>query len=316
MIKKLPLVSILVPIYGVEKCIKDCVDSLLMQSYNNIEYIFVNDCTPDNSITILKETAAAYQKKIIIVNNPHNLGSASSRNVGLDVAKGDYICFVDSDDILPQNAIESLVDAAQCSGADIIRGQLLRFSNGWQGTFSKFHQTDIVSYRTSLLDWGTIPVGVWGGLYKKDLFSDNLRFFDGLNFGEDFGLSTRLALKANSVKVVSETVYLYRINEKSMTQVYTEKNAKDLIDISDRIKKIYENRPDYNLYKSAINRGRARMKTIMLLQLDPKVTPQYTDIFPELKDEKLPFEIRAKLWAMEHNYRLVYKVFNRIFKKR
>lgn len=312
-----PLVSVIVPVYNVESYLRDCVESLMLQSYHNTELIFIEDHSPDNSIAILRECISSYvQKKIIVIENRVNRGSAYSRNEGINVAKGDYICFVDSDDILPQNAIESLVDAAQCSGADIIRGQLLRFSNGWQGTFSKFHQTDIVSYRISLLDWGTTPLGVWGGLYKKDLFSDNLRFFDGLNFGEDFGMSTRLALKANSVKVISETVYLYRINEKSMTQVYTEKNAKDLIDISDRIKKIYENRPDYYLYKTAINRGRARMKTIMLLQLDPKVTPQYTDIFPELKDEKLPFGIRAKLWAMEHNYRLVYKVFNRIFKRR
>lgn len=310
-----PLVSILVPVYGVEKYVGDCVDSIFAQTYKNIEVIFVNDCTPDASREIIERKISENPNiSAQIIDNSRNMGSASTRNVGLRYASGDYICFVDSDDILPKDAISILITAAQIKGADIVRGNIERlYANGVRFAFSQQFPNDIIEFRCGLLNWGKYPMSVWGGVYRRSLLTqNNLLFFPNLNFGEDYGLTTRIAYVAKSVEIVNETVYLYRVNDLSMTQVYKEKNASDLIEISNRIKTFYESKPDYKIYEKALERGRARLKTIMLLQLSKELSPKYANVFPELKDFDLPCYLRLSLWAMEHNYRFLYKVLNRL----
>jgi len=310
-----PLVSILVPVYGVEKYVGDCVDSIFAQTYKNIEVIFVNDCTPDGSRKIVERKISENPNiSAQIIDNSQNMGSASTRNVALRHASGDYICFVDSDDLLPKDAISILISAAQIKGADIVRGNIERFySSGVRIAFSQQLPNDIIEFRCGLLNWGKYPMGVCGGVYRRTLLTDyNMSFFPNLNFGEDYGLTTRLAYVAKSVEIVDETIYLYRVNDLSMTQVYKEQNAADLIEISNRIKTFYESKPDYKIYKKALERGRARLKTILLIQLSKELSPKYANAFPELKNVDLPYYMRLSLWAMEHNYRFLYKVLNRL----
>lgn len=312
---KIPFVSILVPVYGVEDYIAECAESLFEQTYDNIEYIFVNDCTPDRSLEVLGRTADRYpERKIKIINNSQNAGLATSRNVALNAATGDYICFVDSDDLLPRIAIELMVSIAEQSQADIVRGRIVRFSDEGEELFSRQQPNDIIAFRKALLDWGCFPLGVWGGIYKRNLFTDNnLTFYDGLNFGEDFGMSCRVAYFAKKVAVIDDIVYKYRVNQQSMTQAYKERNAIDLFEISDRIKAFYDSKPDKAVYQDVVKRGRARLKTITLLQLSPEISPKYANIFPDLKDASdLPFLLRLKLRVMEHNNRNIYKIIHKI----
>lgn len=304
----------LVPVYGVEKYVAECVDSIFAQTYKNIEVIFVNDCTPDNSRKIIEQKIKDNpQINARVIDNPINLGSASTRNILIKESSGEYLFFVDSDDIIPANAINSIVKRAIETDADIIRGNIKRFSNISQSNFSQQFPEDIIQFRIALLDWGKFPLGVCGGAYKKSLFTqNNLTFYPNLNFGEDFGINTRLAYCAKSVSVVNETVYLYRVNASSMTQVYTEKNAISIIEISNRIKEYYERVPNYVLYRDALNRGRARIKTIMLLQLPPELMGKYTRVFPDLKTVRLPKYLRTSLWTVEHEHRTLYKILNRL----
>ncbi len=99
-------VSIIVPIYNVEKFIAKCAITLMEQDYKNIEYIFVNDCTPDNSMQVLSDTLTKYPNRkddIKIINNAQNSGSSITRKNGLDIANGEYILFIDSDDWVELN---------------------------------------------------------------------------------------------------------------------------------------------------------------------------------------------------------------------
>lgn len=313
-----PIVSVLLPVYGVEKYIDECIDSILSQDYPALEVIFVDDCSPDGSAAIIERRlpeldACGWSARLI--HNAENKGSATSRNVALDYASGQYICFLDPDDLLPSGAISRTVKAALEHEADIVRGDIMRFSPQGELPFEKRPPIDIMEYRLACLDWGTTHVGVCGGIIKSDLFRDNdIRFYDGLNFGEDFGVTTRLAYYARKVAFVEDAVYRYRINPLSMTQSYKEIFAQNLIETSDRVEAFYKRKPDYNLYAETITRGRARMKTIMLLQLAPEVSPRYARIFPELKNARLPFVIRLRLTSMEHNLRTVFKIINKIQK--
>ena len=116
-------VSILVPVYGVEKYIEQCAVSLMEQTYENIEYIFVNDCTKDNSINILREVINRYPQRksqVQIINHEKNRGLAAARNTALDASSGEYLWHVDSDDWIALDAVEKLVNIAIAKKSDII----------------------------------------------------------------------------------------------------------------------------------------------------------------------------------------------------
>ena len=114
-------VSILVPFYKVENYVGKCVESLFRQTYKNIEYVFVNDCTPDRSMEIINEYIDKYgiRDKCKIIEHETNKGISTSRNDCLDNATGDYILFIDSDDYIDLDMVESLVDTAKENDADI-----------------------------------------------------------------------------------------------------------------------------------------------------------------------------------------------------
>ena len=118
-----PLVSILVPIYGVEKYIKRCAISLFEQTYKNIEFVFVNDCTRDSSISVLKDVVTEYPHladKVKIINHIRNKGLAAARNTAVKESSGDFIFHVDADDWLEKTAIESCVNVQEVNDADIV----------------------------------------------------------------------------------------------------------------------------------------------------------------------------------------------------
>ena len=116
-------VSIIVPVYNVEKFIEKCTITLMEQDYKNIEYIFVNDCTPDNSMQVLSDTLAKYPNRkddIKIINNAQNSGSSITRKNGFDIANGEYILFIDSDDWVELDMVSSMLKKAKETDADIV----------------------------------------------------------------------------------------------------------------------------------------------------------------------------------------------------
>ena len=116
-----PKVSIIVPVYNVEKYIKKCASSLFEQTYPNIEYIFVNDASTDNSLDTLKHIAKNnLHQHITIVENKHNSGSSATRNNAINIATGEYITFCDSDDWVEPTAIEEMVNTMISHNADIV----------------------------------------------------------------------------------------------------------------------------------------------------------------------------------------------------
>ena len=118
-----PKVSILVPIYNVSLYIERCARSLFDQTFENIEYIFVDDASTDDSLDILKKVLKQYpkrQKQVRIIRHPQNKGLASTRNTAIDASNGDYIAVVDSDDYVEKNMIEELYNFAVTKNADIV----------------------------------------------------------------------------------------------------------------------------------------------------------------------------------------------------
>lgn len=232
-------VSILVPIYGIEKFIGKCADSLLSQSYENIEYIFVNDCTKDKSIDILEETLKQYphrKDQFKIINHSSNKGLASSRNTGLDVATGDYILLVDGDDYLEKDTVSSLVTRLEKYIKNNQFPDIILFD-----AFHEFQNKSVITknpyplivdkelYLNQILLRDTFPC-VWGKMYSAKLFKDNnIRFIDNLNFGEDFVTLPRLVFHAKLIINSQKVFYHYnRLNEGAYTNNWSKRNIDDL----------------------------------------------------------------------------------------
>ena len=271
-----PLVSILVPVYGTEKYIGTCAESIFSQDYPNLEAIFVNDKTPDRSIEVLEETISRYSKiknvKIRIVNLPNNVGLPGVRNRSLKLASGDYVFFLDSDDAIPSNAISKLMEVAISSGADIVKGSFQPLTvNGLLPPHLNTFPNDRVAYARAMVDWCTISPSVCGGIYKYSLFTNNnITFIEGYNMGEDYGVSSKLAYFVNEVQTISDVVYYYRTNPNSITHSFTTKHAKDLMVISDSVFNFYKSKSDYTQFADVLKNGRVRIKLYILKRLRRK----------------------------------------------
>ena len=225
-------VSILVPIYNVEPYIERCVRSLLGQTYDDIEYIFVDDCSPDKSTEILWKVAEEYPERkahIHVYRNDHNRGLAYCRNQAVDLSTSEFVTIVDSDDWIEDNTIELMVKKQKETDADIVN------VNGyWESseagisrkgqsepTFSSAHERRL--YYASVIP-STIQV-IWKRLIRKSLFTqNNIRAIEGCNYSEDIHLSTVLNFCAERVANVDD--YLYH-HDKSNKESYTTKIRKN-----------------------------------------------------------------------------------------
>lgn len=212
-------VSIIIPVYNVEKYIARCLDSVINQTYQDIEIIVVNDATPDNSMAIIKEYAAK-DSRIRIVNNPRNMGLMMTRKSGYTVVRGDYLTFVDSDDYLPLNAIELLLTKAQETGADIVSGVVKSlYANGNE------------SCSTNSLPFGNNPESVFKAmlsskflhilcsrLFRATLFSQyDYISYENMTNAEDACLFYQVVGHVKLVECVTEPVYYYIENSDSAT---------------------------------------------------------------------------------------------------
>lgn len=214
-------VSILVPIYGVEQYIEQCAISLFEQTYKDIEYIFVDDCSTDASIQKLESLLSIYPHKkpyVKFVRHDRNRGLGASRKTALAASTGDYIFNVDSDDYIPLNAVEKLVEVQRRTDADIVSGAFQYLTT--EGIFieKQPYLLDKVHTLKLLLTQNTILNNIWGRLIRKSLYTDNnIDSIEGVNMAEDYGLTTRLVCAAKNIAYTNDIVYIYRQGSASST---------------------------------------------------------------------------------------------------
>lgn len=228
------LVSVLVPVYGVEKYIERCAVSLFEQTYPDIEYIFVNDCTPDRSIDILRSVAARYpdrHARMRIIDNAVNRGVGATRAVAIAAATGDCLMHVDSDDYVPPRAVELLCRKMEETGADIVDG-------GWQRVTSEGLSAPVYPcrcrsdrrYLSLMLCQNVVSNRMWGRLFRRGLYTENnITLVPGIDYCEDYSLMTRLMFFARRT-FINDVVYYYsNENESSYTHTMSPKHIRSFI---------------------------------------------------------------------------------------
>ena len=220
-----PKVSVIVPVYGVEKYIERCVRSLFGQTLDDIEYLFVNDCTPDRSMEILSSVLEEYSQRkdqVVIHRMEHNSGQAAVRQWGMLHSTGEYVIFCDSDDWVNCNMYKLMYDKAIEEEADVVvcdfnitNGEkVLRTVKGCSSTNKELFIKQI------LLQCD--PWSLCNKLFRRTIcYNADLVYPKG-NMGEDFVITTQLLLNSEKIVHIAQPLYNYFINTYSITRVEAE----------------------------------------------------------------------------------------------
>lgn len=254
------LVSIIIPVYGVEKYIERCANSLFAQTYSNIEYVFVNDCTPDRSIERLNEVLKknpARKASVNVVENITNCGLAAVRNIGVKHCHGQFLMHVDSDDWLDVDVVEKCVKKQIETDADIIafdrniylRDGIRKVSAREANTKEEFLVQMLRRER---------EISIWGMLIRTSLYKEHqIACVEGINMSEDFQTSPRLVYYANRISILHGVAYNYECrNSKSISATFNEKNVNQELVTLDVLDAFFADKPE--MFKSAFLIGKAK----------------------------------------------------------
>lgn len=224
-------VSVIIPIYKVEAFIEKCATTLMGQTLREVEYIFVDDATPDHSMQILEEVIARYperKEQIRIVHHTNNKGLPAARNTGLALASGEFIFHCDSDDYVESTMLEELYYAVKANDADIVWCDwFLTFAENERYMKQPTFDTPMGALKAMLS--GGMKYNVWNKLVRRSLYTDNhIEFPTGYGMGEDM---TMMMLFAHADKVISlsKAYYHYvKLNTAAFSQTYSDRHLVEL----------------------------------------------------------------------------------------
>lgn len=250
--------SIIVPVYKVEKYIETCVNSLFDGDMPDIEYIFVDDCSPDNSMEIIKRQIRLYKipaNRVNLLKNPVNQGLSMTRNHGVSVAQGNYIWFVDSDDWVASEHIASMVALLKKKKPQLLTFGVERtdadqyhiFYNSGIKNFTGIFPGKNLLFRIS-------PCAQFYIIEQKFWHSNAFAFFPGI-YHEDTELTPKMRYLSKEAMVYPEIVYYYRITESSIVAVPRLKRALDLLIVCSNLHEFMKtvvNKEDYSLFAEII----------------------------------------------------------------
>ena len=210
-----PLISILVPVYGVEKYIERCARSLFEQTYSNLEFVFVDDASPDQSVEILQRVIQQYPKwegRITIISHDKNRGLAAARNTLVDNSRGEFLLHVDSDDWIEPNTVELFVKKQKKTDSDVVTGSFISHTSkeGLDKTWKWIApEKDRLELLKDMFKVGSV-VATWNRLIRSSLYRDNnIRWVEGIDAGEDKIITPRLFYCSRKVAACDSFTYHY-----------------------------------------------------------------------------------------------------------
>ena len=304
----IPKISIIIPVYNVEKYLRECLDSCINQTMKDIEIICVDDCSPDNSIKILE----GYQQKdsrIKIFRHETNKNLGAARNTGIQNATGEYVWFVDSDDYIDTKACQILYDAIKEFNVDMLCFSALKFvDEGEKRRFfydKYYHQgVQINKVYHPKLNWkeivfSNLNVTAWAYLTKRTLLQ-NFRFREGV-WHEYTDFTPILLSSVDSFCYIPYTAYFYRVNQNSIVQKpMSQKRLENQIAVAESLDKfVLENKikKQHFLYKQLNTMIFCATRTC---NENPEIKPRNFDNLLAL--QKKYYNLRQKIRKLLNKY--------------
>lgn len=222
-------VSVIVPVYKVEHFIERCMRSLMNQTLQDVEFIVVDDCSPDNSISIAKQVAGDYpDRQVTFIVHEINKGLPAARNTGLAIAKGEYVFHCDSDDFVEADMLEALYEKAKSENADIVWCDwFLSFERNERYMKQPYYDSAINALKGMLS--GVMKYNVWNKLVRRELYTTNaISFPAGYGMGEDMTVMKLFAC-AKKVTYLPKAFYHYvKLNASAFSNTYSENHLTEL----------------------------------------------------------------------------------------
>lgn len=292
-------VTICTPMYGVEKYIERCARSLFEQTYDNIEYVFVDDCARDRSVEVLQRVLHDYpqrQPAVRIVRHEHNRGLAAARRTGVENATGDYFTHVDGDDYLELDAIRKYVERAIETNADIVVSDHYNVMANGRTVYVDAVPVDKVEYVRRLL-LRKASIKVWGQLVRRSFVMEHQLFPpEGLDLSEDYVLSPVMAYYANRVAKVDEPLLNYvKYNAESASTIVRRKGLETTVKAMELLEDFFAGVPDAADYMNVFPLAKLYNK-VTLFSFASKADFDYIrPLYSEISVWRSSIELKHKL---------------------
>ena len=305
-------VSIIVPVYNIENYIRVCVESILAQTYASLELILVDDGSKDNS-GILCDEYAVIDPRVKVIHK-ENGGVSSARNAGLRQAKGDWIMHVDGDDWIEPDMIESLIEAAKATEADLVFSDFIKYGpNAGNNQLPSWNSDKIDSMSRYI---AYVMTTIWGSIAKRSLYIDHsLKSPEGISYCEDFHLIVRLCHFAKKIVNVHRPFYHYRYRPTSIMSNMSRKTESDEQWVYQDTIRFFKEQGVYEDYRKVMSWR--TLKSAQELLLDPSEHHRFMELFNDGKEFIFfcPFvnkKIKILAWLITHNLRPVVVMFDRM----
>jgi glycosyltransferase involved in cell wall biosynthesis len=287
-------VSIVVPVYRVENYIERCARSLFGQTYHEIEYIFIDDASDDNSIGVLNKTLEHYPeriKQVSVTRFKENGGVGFVRSTGLSISTGDYILFADPDDYLEPDMVELMINKAILEKADMVFCSYFKETEaGDKEVVSHiYHQNKKKIFHKSFQQ-----PALWNKMFKRSLVtSHDIYFPKNINYGEDLAFIPRIIFYADKFAAVDKPLYHYMIRSSgSYTHQFNELHVKQTIHVIDFISDYFKDKTDFSKYKRSLNMLKAIRKAKILRS--GMINHENVTLFPEIKLSFITMDLDLK----------------------
>lgn len=278
-------ISVVVPVYNVEKYLKECIDSIINQTLEDIEIICVNDGSTDSSLEILNDYAKKDSR--IIVINKSNSGYGHTMNMGLNAATGEYAGIIESDDFADKNMFEDLYKLAKEYDADIVKGDWYNYwsKNKFARKNNRISSAKTLKLTNSKQDKSLLRINpsVWSAIYKKEFLNKyNIRFLEtpGASY-QDLAFSFKIFALAERV-ILTDKAYLYYRQDNMNSSVKSKTKVYCVCDEYEEIDRFLEQYPDLKFefkVQEEINRYNGYVSSV--LRIDDSVKPEFVKVFSD-----------------------------------
>lgn len=310
-----PLVTIIIPVYNVEKYIDRCLDSLFLQTYLNIEYIFVDDCTPDNSITHIYEKLDLYPKRksaVHVLKHSINRGLTAARQTGLQYASGDFVWHIDSDDFIALDAVELLVNKALTTNSDMVIFYAEELYKNFKKNIFQPEPIDKDAYLYYVLT-RRLRFELCFRFCKRSIYQ-GIELDTEVCFGEDYATVPRLIFNASKITLLNHVCYYYvKYNSISYTSSINLSSVKSMEKAIVCLEKFFFEK-DKERFTSWINLSKIYVK-IHLLKMSYRnrdVFRYVLDLYPQLTRNffaDISFENRLLLFLAVNKFQFALRVY-------